>query len=331
MAQVVITRQIPGPAPEMLRQAGHTLRANLEDRALARDELLAMVGGADALLAQLHDKVDAELMEAAGDKLRVIANFAVGFNNIDVEEATRRGIVVCNTPGVLSDATADIAWTLMLGTARRAAEGDRMMRAGAFEGWGPNLMLGGDLVGRTLAIVGAGRIGYEVARRSVGWRMRLVYVARSRHADFEAELGAERVELERALREADFISLHVPLTPDTHHLIDAERLSMMKPTAYLINTARGPVIDERALVEALRERRIAGAGLDVYEYEPAMVDGLAECENTLLLPHLGSATHGTRAAMSELTARNLLAVLAGQGPPCAVNAPAQSQPRAAGD
>lgn len=320
MADIVITRQLPGPAPELLREAGHTLRENPEDRALSRQELLEHVAGAEGILTQLHDKVDAELMDAAGSQLRVVANYAVGFNNIDVAEASRRGITICNTPGVLSDATADIAWSLILGAARRVAEGDRMMRAGQFEGWGPNLMLGGDLVGKTLAIVGAGRIGFEVARRSIGWRMKVVYVARSRHEQFEQELNAERVTLEQALEQADYVSLHVPLTDETHHLINADRLGMMKRSAYLVNTARGAVIDERALVAALQAGQIAGAGLDVYEYEPEMVEGLAECDNTLLLPHLGSATHQTRAAMSELTAQNLHAVLSGERPPHAVNA-----------
>ncbi|MEX0741243.1 MAG: D-glycerate dehydrogenase, partial [Phycisphaeraceae bacterium] len=294
-------------------------RANDEDAPLARAELLEHIAGVEGVLTQLHDKVDAELMEAAGAQLRVIANYAVGFNNIDVDEATRRGIVVCNTPGVLSDATADIAWTLILGTARRAIEGDQMMRAGEFHGWGPNMLLGGDLVGKTLVIVGAGRIGFEVARRSLGWRMRILYVARSAHEDFETELGAERVSLDEALAQADYVSLHVPITDETHHLINADRLAMMKPTAYLINTARGPVVDEAALVTALQNHQIAGAGLDVYEAEPKMTPGLAECPNTLLLPHLGSATHETRDAMSALTARNLLAVLQGAQPPHAVN------------
>lgn len=320
MTTIALTRPIPGPGPDMLADSGHTIRANRDDRALAPVELHDLVTGCAGVLSQLHDPIDAAFYDAAGDALRVVSQFAVGYNNIDVAEATRRGIVVCNTPGVLTEATADIAWTLLLGVTRRVYEGDRMMRAGNFRGWGPNMLLGGDLVGKTLAIIGAGRIGIATARRARGWDMNIVYTARSPKPEFERELGATRMELDAALAAADFVSVHVPLTDATRHLIDARRLGLMKPTAYLINTARGPVVDEAALVDALRAQSIAGAGLDVYEEEPKMAPGLSELDNALLLPHLGSATHATRSAMSRLAAANLLAVLDGRRPETAVNA-----------
>ncbi|MBI1375450.1 MAG: D-glycerate dehydrogenase [Phycisphaera sp.] len=318
MAKIFVTRSIPGPGLPALHDSSHDVAVNPNDRALTTTELHAGIAGADAVLTQLGDKVDAAFMNAAGPQLRCISNYAVGYNNVDVAEASKRNIVVCNTPGVLTDATADIAWTLLLGVARRASEGDRMIRTNGFEGWTPTMLLGGDLVGKTLAIIGAGRIGYAVAKRATGWDMKLQYVARSAHGDFEA-LGAERVELDAALRAADYVSLHVPLTDQTRHLIDAARLKLMKPTAYLINTARGPVIDESALVDALKSGTIAGAGLDVYEQEPKVHPGLAECANTLLLPHLGSATIQTRSEMSHLAAQNLLNVLSGSRPLHAVN------------
>ena len=318
MAKIFVTHPIPGAGVDMLRESKHEVAVNRESRFLSRDELLEAVAGCAGLLTQLREAIDAEVFDAAGDQLKVVSNYAVGFNNIDVDEATRRGITVCNTPGVLTEATADIAWTLLMGVARRAVEGDHIMRAGDWSGWKPTELLGGDIEGRTLAILGAGRIGTAVARRSIGWNMKLLYTARSPKPDMDA-LGARHVDLETALREADFVSVHVPLTPDTHHLLDADRLAMMKPTAYLINTARGPVIDESALVVALKTGKLAGAGLDVYEDEPALKQGLTGCDNTLLLPHLGSATIQTRARMSELAARNLLTVLDNQAPPHAVN------------
>ena len=319
MSKVLVTRVIPGPAIEMIRDAGHELVVNPEDRLYTREELHATVKGCDGVLTQLGDPVDRAFMEAAGEQLKVVSNFAVGYNNIDVDVATELGVQVANTPGVLTDATADIAWVLLMSIARRVIEGDRMVRTGGFDGWTPSMLLGGDLNGKTIAIVGAGRIGYAVAKRAKGWDMEVVYVARSDHDDFENDLGAKRVSLEEALKVSDFVSLHTPLTEETRHLINAERLRMMKPSAYLVNTARGPVVDEVALVEALRENVIAGAGLDVYEEEPAIAPGLAALDNVVLLPHLGSATHETRAKMSSLAAENLLNVLAGKKPVHGVN------------
>jgi glyoxylate reductase len=304
----------------MIRAAGHEVEVPGVDEPLDRREMLRLIRGCDGVVTQLAERVDGEVFDAAGPGLRVVSNYAVGFNNIDVAEATRRGITVCNTPGVLTEATADITWALILAVARRVAEGDAMVRRGQWTGWAPSQLLGGDLMGRTLVIVGAGRIGYAVARRGArGWDMPVVYVSREKKPDWERTLGARRMELEEALAVGDVVSLHTPLTEATRYLLDGRRLGMMKRSAYLVNTARGPVVDEAALVVALREGKIAGAGLDVYEREPELAAGLAGCDNAVLLPHLGSATHGTRAAMSDLAARNLLAVLRGDQPPHAVN------------
>lgn len=320
MAKILITRPVPGPGIDMLSSSPHEVVMNSEDRLLSRAELLEMARGCGGMLTQLPETIDAEVFDAAGPSLKVVSNYAVGFNNIDVAEATRRGIAVCNTPGVLTEATADIAWTLILSVARRVVEGDAMVRQGRWEGWGPSQLLGGDLKGRTLAIIGAGRIGLAVARRGArGWDMPIIYVSRSLRPEWEHELGARRMELDAALAEADIVSLHCPLSDETRHLIDGRRLGLMKPTAYLINTARGPVVDEQALVSALKNRTIAGAGLDVYEHEPALQQGLTECHNAVLLPHLGSATVETRSAMSQLAARNLLSVLENRRPPHLVN------------
>jgi glyoxylate reductase len=288
-----------------------------EDRPLNVDELDRLVQGFDAVLCMLHDPINSRVLKAAKG-CRVFANMAVGYNNIDVPEATRLGILVTNTPGVLTEATADLAWALILAAPRRVVEGDRVMRAGKFPGWGPNYMLGGDVTGRTLGLVGPGRIALAVAERAVGFKMGLLYSGRRDSPALDA-LGARHVGLERLLGESDFVSLHVPLTAETTHLINARTLALMKPTAYLINTSRGPVVDESALVEALKDRRIAGAGLDVYEREPLMADGLAECDNAVLLPHLGSATFETRSRMSRIAAENVIAVLEGRRPPNLVN------------
>jgi glyoxylate reductase len=319
MAKVYVTRRIPGPGIGMIEQAGHDVIVNPDDRLLDRGELELAADGAEGLLTQLGDAVGVALLDRAGPQLRVVSNYAVGYNNIDVDAATQRSVAVCNTPGVLTEATADIAWTLVLGVARRVSEADRLARSGQWSGWTPTQLLGGDVHGKALVIVGAGRIGRAVARRAQGWEMRIIYVDRHRNELFERDFSAPMMPLDEALASGDYVSLHVPLSDETHHLIDARRLGLMKSTAYLVNTSRGPVVDERALVEALRAGAIAGAGLDVYEAEPALAEGLADCPNTLLLPHLGSATHETRAAMGRLAAENLIAVLAGRTPPYCVN------------
>ncbi|MGE3819957.1 MAG: 2-hydroxyacid dehydrogenase [Isosphaeraceae bacterium] len=315
--RVYITQPIPEPGPSLVRASADDVAENPEDRVLSPDELRERVAGRDAVLCLLTDPIDATVLEAARG-CRVFSTMAVGYNNIDVAAATRLGILVTNTPGVLTEATADVTWALILGVARRVAEGDRVMRAEAFPGWGPKYMLGGDVTGKTLGLIGPGRIAAAVAERARGFRMRLLYHGRRPAPDLDA-LGARQVALETLLRESDFVSLHVPLSGETRHLIDAEALRRMKTSAYLINTARGPVVDEKALVEALRAGRIAGAGLDVYEDEPRIAAGLADCPNTLLLPHLGSATRETRAAMSRIAAENLVAVLEGRRPAHPVN------------
>ena len=317
-ANVFITRRIPEAGPAMLRDNNVSVDVNPHDRSLTRDELLAAVAGRQALLTMLNDPVDDALLETAGPNCRVVANYAVGFNNIDLHAATRRGIYVTNTPGVLTETTADTAWALMFAVARRIPEAQAHVRTGTWQGWAPLQYLGHDIHGATLAVIGAGRIGSAVAMRGTGFHMKLLYVNRHSRPDLD-RAGAKRVDLDTALSQADFVSLHVPLTPETHHLIGRAQIELMKPTAYLINTARGPVIDEQALVEALRARRIAGAGLDVYENEPALTPGLAELDNAVCIPHLGSSTEATRSRMSILAASNILAVLNGREPPNLVN------------
>ncbi|MBI2471262.1 MAG: D-glycerate dehydrogenase [Planctomycetes bacterium] len=314
-----ITRQIPEEGINILKKFCQTVEINPYDRPLTYDELLGKVKGRDAILTMLSDRIDERLISESNG-LKVIANYAVGYDNVDIKAATAKGIVVTNTPGVLTDSTADMAWALLFAITRRIVEGDRLTRAGKFVGWAPMLLLGGDLVGKTLGIVGAGRIGTVMAMRSRGWCMNVLYTTHTnRNAVLEEMLGAKRVGLETLLRESDFISIHTPLTKKTRHLIGAKELSVMKRTAYLINTARGAVIDEAALVEALRNKQIAGAGLDVYEEEPKLKPGLTELDNVVLAPHLGSATIETRTKMAIMASENIVAVLNGQRPKNCVN------------
>jgi glyoxylate reductase len=317
--RVFITRPIPEPGPGLMARgiADVEITRNPEDRGLSHDELRRAVVGCEAVLCLLTDAVDRDILEAARG-CKVFANMAVGYNNIDVAAATELGIMVTNTPGVLTTATADLAWALILGIARRVAEGDSEMRAGRFPGWGPLYMLGGDVTGATLGLIGPGRIAAAVARRALGFEMPLLYHGRRPSAELDA-MGARGVGLDELLASSDFVSLHVPLSAETRHLIDATALAKMKPTSYLINTSRGPVVHEAALVAALNSGQIAGAGLDVYEDEPRMVEGLERCTNALLLPHLGSATHAARAAMSRMAAENLMAALEGRAPPNLLN------------
>lgn len=318
--KVYLTRPIPEAGMEMLRQAFPLLQMNDDDDyVLPKNELMTKVTGMDGIISLLTDKIDAEVMDAAGAQLRVIANYAVGFDNIDVEAATQRKIMVTNTPGVLTDATADFAWALMMATARRIPEAERYTRALKYKAWGPKLMLGGDFVGRTLGIIGAGRIGTAFAKRSVGWKMRILYTDEMPNRELEQSLGAKKVDLDTLLAESDFVSIHVPLLPSTHHLINETTLRKMKPGAYLVNTSRGPVIDEAALAKALRERVIAGAGLDVYEHEPEIHPELLELENVVLAPHIASATLETRNKMATMAAENAIAALSGKRPPNLVN------------
>jgi glyoxylate reductase len=318
--RVVVTRRIPEPALDLLREADVDLWVSEADRPLETEELHEAISGADAVVALLHDRVDAAFLDAAGPQLRSVSNVAVGYDNIDVPEATSRGVLITNTPGVLTEATADIALGLVLMATRRLGEGERLIRSRTPWSWHMFFMLGSGLQGKTMGIVGLGGIGQAVARRARAFGMRIAYSARNPAApDVEAELEAERMPLERLLAESDVVSLHVPLSDETRHLIDADALRAMKPTAYLVNTARGPVVDEAALVDALRDGEIAGAGLDVFEREPEVEAGLLELENAVLVPHLGSATEETRTAMGELAARNALAIVSGEGPLTPVN------------
>lgn len=317
LTSVFVTWPIPELGLTILRSVADEVYANSENRPLSKEELIAAASSSDAVLCTLRDQIDADVLSAAG-RCRIFANMAVGFNNVDVTEASRRGILVSNTPGILTDSTADLTWALILGVARRLVEGDREMRNGRFGGWRPTYMLGGDVSGATLGIIGSGRIAAAVARRAVGFGMRLLYFGRRPKPEFET-LAATLVSMDELLRRSDFVSVHVSLNDGTHHLIDSRALGLMKRTAYLINTARGAVVDEAALVTALQTGTIAGAGLDVYEDEPRMAEGLAGCANVVLLPHLGSSTSNTRAAMAKMAAENVADALQGRRPMNLVN------------
>jgi lactate dehydrogenase-like 2-hydroxyacid dehydrogenase len=311
---VIVTRRLPEPVHQALTRA-FDARPNPDDMPLTADGLRKALGSADALLTTVTDKVTADVLAAEPRRAALVANFGVGFNNIDIEAAKQRGIAVSNTPDVLTDATADLAMTLLLMVARRTGEGERHLRGGQWTGWRPTHMLGTHVTGKTLGLVGMGRIARAVAQRAHhGFGMKVIY-----HdpfpppPDVARALGAEqRQTVEELLREADFVSLHCPATPETRHLINRDRLSTMRPEAFLINTARGDVVDEGALVEALRTRRIAGAGLDVYEREPQVTQALTTMDNVVLLPHLGSATTETRVAMGMRAFENLQLFFSGK-------------------
>ena len=321
MALIYVTRRVPEPAESLLRGAGHTLDINPEDRILAKEELCAALRTKpyDGILSLLTDTIDAPVFDAA-PAAKIVANYAVGFDNIDVQEAARRGVTVTNTPGVLTDSVAEHSLALILALAARIVEGDRFMREGRYQGWAPMLLLGAELQGKTIGIIGAGRIGERVVHHCVrGFDMRAVYYDIRRSEKIEREYGALFLKTpEEVLQEADFVSLHVPLLPSTRHLIDARRLSLMKRTAYIVNTARGQVIDEAALADALARGVIAGAGLDVFEHEPAVHPGLVGLPNVVLTPHIASATEAARSQMAEIAARNLIEFFSGTRPPNAL-------------
>ncbi len=310
---VYVTRAIAPSALDLVRAAGFAFDVWPEDGPVPRDVLLREVAGRTGLLCQLTDRVDDELFDAAGPSLRAIATVSVGFEHLDRAALARRGIAAAHTPGVLTDATAELTFALLLAAARHVVVGDRLVRSGGWRGFSPGLLLGLELAGATLGIVGPGRIGGAVARRARAFDMRVLYHARRPHPEIEA-LGARRAEggLDELLRESDAVTIHAPLGPETRHLIGARELALMRPHALLVNTSRGPLVDERALVEALRERRIGAAGLDVYEREPALAEGLASLENAVLLPHLGSATHAARRRMAETAAADLVRALRGE-------------------
>ncbi|MEX1104625.1 MAG: D-glycerate dehydrogenase [Ilumatobacteraceae bacterium] len=315
MSRIVVTGKIPQPGLDLLLGAGHDVDAWDDASPISRVELLHRVAGADVIVSLLTEKVDAELLDAAGTQLRAICNVAVGYNNIDVPACRDRGVLATNTPGVLTDATADIAMALVLMSTRRLAEGERLIRSGEPWQWGMFMMLGTGIQGARLGLVGMGQIGAALARRARAFGMTIAYTNRSEaDAALVAELGAVRLPLDELLATSDVVSLHCPYSPDTHHLIGAAQFEMMRPTAFLVNTARGPVVDEAALVDALEAGQIAGAGLDVYEHEPQVHPGLVTRDDVVLIPHLGSATVQTRTAMATLAARNALAVLAGDAP-----------------
>ena len=315
---ILITYPLPEAAVQMAR-ARAQVDIHGETKPLGRSELLARLRGRQGLICLITELIDDTLLASCPD-LRVVANVAVGFNNVDVAAATRRGVLVTNTPDVLTDTTADFAWALLMATARHVVEGDRYVRAGKWKQWDFGLLLGADIHGKTLGVVGFGRIGRAMARRALGFGMRVLYHdAAPADAATERELRATRVDLPGLLRESDFITLHTPLLAETHHLINASSLKTMKKTAYLINASRGPVVDEAALAQALKDGWIAGAGLDVFEDEPQVHPELIGLDNVVLAPHIGSASHDTRLKMATLAVENCLSALEGKTPPTPVN------------
>lgn len=316
MAKIFVTRKIPEAGIKMLKEKGYEVEVSDFDGVLPREQLLEKVKGADAILSLLTDKINAEVFDAAGPQLKIVANYAVGYDNLDVAEAKKRGIMLTNTPEVLTESVAEHAIALMFAISRRIVESDQFMRDGKYVGWAPMLFLGNDLLGKTLGLIGLGRIGTAVAKRMHdGFEMKIIYYDVKRNEDLEKQYHLEYKNLDDLLKESDFISVHVPLSVTTKHLIGEPQLKIMKKSAYLINTSRGPVIDENALVQALKNSEIKGAALDVYENEPKMAAGLAELPNTVLTPHTASATEETRSKMSELAAKNIIAVLEGKTPP----------------
>ena len=308
---VTVTNIIPQVALDKLSSE---CDLKINRTSLTKEELKQQVSGSDAVISYLTDRIDQDIIDR-GTKLKIIANYGAGFNNIDVTYASERGIWVTNTPNVLHETTADLTWAMILGTARQIVSADRYTREGKFQGWGAKLFLGGDVYEKTLGIIGLGEIGRSVARRALGFNMRTLYHQRNRlPKEEEKKLNAEHVTFEQILRESDFLTLHVPLTEETEYMIGNDEIALMKKTAYLIHTARGKVIDDYALVAALREDRLAGAALDVYEDEPELTEGMRELDNLMILPHIGSASFETRDKMALLVADNILDALEGKTP-----------------
>ena len=316
--KVYITRQIPESGINKLKEKGFEVDINEEDKVLNREELLTALKSKtyDAVLCLLTDQIDGEIFDAC-PSAKIFANYAVGYNNINVEDAKKRDVKISNTPGVLTETVAEHTFALLMAISKRIVEADKFTREGKYKGWAPMLFLGTDLLGKTLGVVGLGRIGAQVAKHAAnGFGMNVVYYDIKRNEEFEKESGASFKEnVDDVLKEADFISVHVPLLDSTKHLINEERLSIMKENAYLINTSRGPVVDENALVKILKDKKIKGAALDVFEEEPELAEGLADLENEILTPHVASATEGTRSKMSEMAAENIIAVLEGKEAP----------------
>ncbi len=321
--RILVTQKVPQAAYPPLEEIGEVESNMQEGLVWSAEELLARGPGHDYIFCLLTDTIDAHFLErcaASSPRLKLVANMAVGFNNIDVATATRLGIAVTNTPGVLTDTTADLAFGLLITTARRLAEAERYLRAGKFTNWGPLLFCGAEVHHATLGLIGAGRIGKAMAKRANGFDMRVLYHNRQRLSpEEEAIYHLTYASLDELLQQSDFVSIHTPYTPDTHHLIGEREFTLMKPTAILINTARGPIVDEKALVQALQTKKIAGAGLDVFEYEPTIEPELLTMEQVVLLPHIGSASLKTRTLMATMASANIVAHALGQHPPNIVN------------
>lgn len=317
--KVYVTREIPERGMKMILER-FNVEVWPEYGPPPKQVIINKVRDVDALVTLLSDKIDAEVFDAA-PKLKIVAQMAAGYDNIDVLEATKRGVYVTNTPGVLTETTADFAWALLMAVARRVVEADKYVREGKWKvSWHPTMFLGRDIHGATLGIIGAGRIGSAVARRAKGFNMKVLYYDTVRNPQIENEIGAKYVDLDTLLKNSDFITIHVPLTKETYHMINAEKLKLVKETAYIINTARGPVIDEKALYETLKEGRLAGAALDVFEREPTPIDNpLLKLDNVVLAPHIASASFETRSKMAEMVAENLIAFFEGRVPPNLVN------------
>ena len=319
MPKVFVTRKIPEIGIQKLLKAGYDVVVNPDDKVLSKEELIRFLseGKYNAVLSLLTDNIDKDVLDAVGVQCKIVANYAVGFDNIDLSSAKKKGIMVTNTPGVLTDTVAEHTFALLLAIAHRVSEGDRFARAGKYHGWEPLMLLGTDLSKKTLGIIGLGRIGTRVAHHArKGFDMNVLYFDTKRNQAFEEEYGANFCEtVDEVLKNSDFVSIHIPLVPETVHLINGERLRMMKRGAYLINPSRGPVIDEKALAEALKGGVIKGAALDVFENEPAIEADLLELENVILTPHIASATEETRNKMAELAADNIIAAFSGGKPP----------------
>jgi len=313
MKKVYVTRPIPEPGISLLKEAGYEVEINTEDRVLTADELKSKIVGADAILSLLTDKITPEVLESAGNNLKIVANYAVGFDNIDLEAAATKNVAVTNTPGVLTEAVAEHSLALIMAVARKIVEADKYVRDGKYKQWEPGLLVGEEMFGKTIGIVGMGRIGSYLAKIcAAGLEMKVLYQDMMRNDLMEDEFGIQKVELDQLVRESDIISVHTPLTDETKHLIDEEEFATMKPNAIFINTSRGPVVSEAALINALKSGKIAGAGIDVFEFEPEISLELMSVPNLVMTPHIASATTKARQSMSEIAAKNIIAVLSGE-------------------
>jgi glyoxylate reductase len=320
MAKIFVSRKIPGTALDGLHSSDHEVEVSVFDRPLTKQELEKKVRGVDALLSLLTDKIDGELMDVAGSQIKIVSNYAVGFDNVNLKDATERGIVICNTPSdEVNQSVAEHAWALMLALARRVVEADEATKRGAYKGWEPDIFLGNNLAGKTLGIVGLGRIGSMVAKRAKGFDMNVLYNKRSRDEEKEKKLGVEYAELDDLLRRSDFVTLHVPLTDETRHMVNKDSLYKMKKGVYLVNTARGSIVDEHDLVNALRDGHLSGAALDVFDDEPHIDPELIGMENVILTPHIASATWEAREKMGQQAVSAIFDVFEGRMPSNIVN------------